>query len=153
MSDEWVYEDWSLLTTDYSLLTTISNSLLAINTNIRALKNMDFEEYMILINSRDVLDYTTLNVTLFEVSARKKEDLAKEIQRILKNNKIEKPILASNPEELITDYYKVDLTSEYVKKIIHVFRGLETSYLGASGETTPTAALYASFVDKWNKLK
>ena len=113
---------------------------------------MDFEEYMILINSRDVLDYTTLNITLFEVSARKKEGLAKEILRILKNNKIEKPILETYPDELIPDYYKVDLSSDVVRKIINVFRGLETSYLGAKGEITPSAALYASLVEKWNKF-
>ena len=113
---------------------------------------MDFEEYLILINSRDVLDYTTLNVTLFEVTARKKEELAKQIQRILKNNKIEKPVLYSSPDELLVDYFKVDLPSEDVKRIIHVFRGLETSYMGPKGETTPTAAFYATFIDKWNKF-
>ena len=113
---------------------------------------MDLEEYMILINSSAVLDYTTLNVTLFEVTARKKEDLGTEIQRILKYNKIEKPIVESSHDELITDYYKVDLTTEHIKKIILVFRGLETSYLGTKGEATPTAAFYASFIDKWNKF-
>ena len=113
---------------------------------------MDVEEYMILVNSRDVLDYTTLNVTLFEVTARKKDELGKEIQRVLKNNRIEKPIVMSAPDEFITDYYKVDIGSDIIRKIILVLRGLETSYLGIKGETTPTAVFYATLVDKWNKV-
>ncbi|MCU7550130.1 hypothetical protein OCK74_13485 [Chitinophagaceae bacterium LB-8] len=113
---------------------------------------MKDEEYKRLINERDVLDRTTLNVTLKEVVSRHELELASEIQRILKNNKIQKPDLHLKPYDTTTNYYKVDLTSDHIEKIIDIFFELESSHIGENGETTPTASFYASLVDKWNEL-
>jgi hypothetical protein len=113
---------------------------------------MKNEEYKRLINERDVLDHTTLNVTLKEVVSKQEFELANEIQRILKNNKIEKPDLHLRPYDTTTNYYKVDLTSDHIEKIIDIFFELEACHVGENGETTPIASFYASLVDKWNVL-
>ena len=113
---------------------------------------MNAEEYKSLINQRDVLDHTTLNITLKEMISRQEFELAGNIQRILENNKITKPKLHSKPYDTSTTYYKVNLSYDIIEKIIDIFFDLEASHVSENGETTPTAAFYASLVDKWNKL-
>ncbi len=113
---------------------------------------MKSEEYKRLISERNVLDKTTLNITLKEVFSRQEFELVNEIQRILENNQIAKPELHSKPRDQMTNYYKVDLTPEQIEKIIDIFFELEASYVRENGETTPTAAFYAGLVDKWNQL-
>ena len=113
---------------------------------------MKAEEYKRLISESNVFDKTTLNVTLKEVFSRQEFDLVNEIQRILENNQIVKPELHAKPYDETTNYYKVDLTSDQIEKIIDIFFELEASYVGENGETTPTAAFYAGLVDKWNQL-
>ena len=114
---------------------------------------MNTEEYGSLINKKDVLDHTTLNVTLKELASRQEFELAEGIKRILQNNQIVKPLLHADPYSVSTAYYNVDLSSDDIDKIIDIFFELEASYVGEDGETTPTASFYASLVDKWNKLK
>jgi hypothetical protein len=109
---------------------------------------MTKEAYERLINQENVLDHTTLNVTLKEVASRKKMELAREIERILNNNKIEKPEGQSKP----SDYYRVDLSSEHIDQIIDILFELEESYQGTDGAITPTASFYGSLADKWNQL-
>lgn len=113
---------------------------------------MNAEEYKRLIDQKDVLDYTTLNVTLKELVSRQEFDLAGKIKLIIENNKLAKPDLHSKPFETATSYYKVDLSSDDVEKIIDVFFDLEVSHVAENGESTPTASFYASLVDKWNEL-
>ena len=113
---------------------------------------MKAEEYKTLINQKDVLDHTTLNITLKELASRQEIKLTKEINRILKNNQIEKPELHSKPFDFSNTYYKVDLTSDDVEKIINIFFDLEASHVGQDGKTTPIVSFYASLVDKWNQL-
>jgi uncharacterized protein YpuA (DUF1002 family) len=113
---------------------------------------MKAEDYKRLISERDVFDKTTLNVTLKEVYSKHEFELVKEIQRILENNQILKPELHTKPYDETTNYYKVDITSDQVEKIIDIFFELEASYIGENGETTPTAAFYAGLADKWNQL-
>ena len=128
------------------LLTATPSTLCATTTLMNA------EEYKSLINQNDVLDHTTLNVTLKELASRQEFELAASIKRILQNNQIVKPLLHADPYKLSTTYYRVNLTSDDVDKIIDIFFALEASHVSESGETTPTASFYASLVDKWNKL-
>ena len=113
---------------------------------------MNAEEYKSLINEKDVLDHTTLNVTLKELVSRQEFELAAAIKRILGSNGIAKPDLHVKPYGTSTTYYKVDLASNDIEKVIDIFFELEASHIGEEGETTPTASFYASLVDKWNKL-
>ena len=113
---------------------------------------MTDEEYKKLINESDVLNHTTLNVTLKELVSRQEFELAKEIDRILKNNKIEKPGVQVKPYDTTPHYYKVDLSSDDIDKIIDIFFELESSHLKADGAPTPTASFYASLADKWSEL-
>ena len=113
---------------------------------------MDEETYKRLIQEPDVLDHTTLNVTLKELVARQEFALAAALQRILTENKIEKPPLANQPYDARPNYYKVDLPDEDVDHIIDILYDLEASFTGEAGEPTPTSAFYASLVDKWFRL-
>lgn len=113
---------------------------------------MNAEEYKSLINQKDVLDHTTLNVTLKELASRQEFDLAADVKRILQNNQIVKPLLHADPYNVSTTYYQVDLSSDNIEKIIDIFFELEAAHVGEDGETTPTASFYASLVDKWNTL-
>ncbi len=113
---------------------------------------MNAEEYNSLINQKNVLDHTTLNVTLKELVSRQEFELSAKLKQILETNKIAKPDLHSKSFDTSTNYYKVDLSSDDIEKIIDIFFDLEASHFGENGETTPTASFYASLVDKWNKL-
>jgi hypothetical protein len=113
---------------------------------------MNAEEYKNMIDQRDVLDHTTLNVTLKELVSKQEFELAANLKRIIENNKIAKPDMHNKPYDTSTTYYKVDLSNDDVEKVIDLFFELEASHVGENGETTPTASFYASLVNKWNEL-
>ncbi len=113
---------------------------------------MNAEEYKSLINKKDVLDHTTLNVTLKELVFNKEFELAESLKRILANNRIAKPKEHSHPHDTTNSYYQVDLSSDNIELITDHFSDLEVSHLDDSGDTTPTASFYASLFDKWNEL-
>jgi hypothetical protein len=113
---------------------------------------MDEETYQQLINEPDVLDHTTLNVTLKELVAKQEFELAAALQHILKDNKIEKPTLSTNQYDTRPNYYKINLSEEIIEQITDVLFDLEDSFLTDDGEITPTSAFYASLVNKWNNV-
>ena len=113
---------------------------------------MDAETYQRLINEPDVLDHTTLNVTLKEVVARQEYELAVALQRVLKENKIEKPLLTTSQYDARPNYYKIDLPTEAIDQIIDILYELEASFTSEEGAPTPTSAFYASLADKWANL-
>ena len=113
---------------------------------------MNSEEYKKLVNQRDVLDHTTLNVTLKELVSRQEFKIAEGLKRIFEYNKIAKPDLHSKPHDISVTYFKVDLSPEAIKTIIDIFFDLEASHVNESGNTTPTASFYASLVDRWSRL-
>lgn len=113
---------------------------------------MDAETYQQLIKEPDVLDHTTLNVTLKEVVAKQEFELAAALQRILKENKIEKPALPANQFDAKPNYYKIDLPEETIDQIIDILFDLEADFTNEDGDTTPTSSFYASLVDKWSSI-
>lgn len=113
---------------------------------------MDDVTYKQLIKEPDVLDHTTLNVTLKEVVARQEFALAAELQRILKDNKIEKPVLLTGLYDARPNYYKIDLTDDVIDQIVDILFDLEAEFTNEDGDTTPTSSFYASLVDKWLNL-
>lgn len=110
---------------------------------------MDEETYQRLISEPDVLDHTTLNVTLKEVVAQQEFALAAAIQHILQENKIEKPSHSPNQYDTRPNYYKVDLSADNVDQIITILEDLEASFTSDHGKPTPTSAFYASLAEKW----
>jgi hypothetical protein len=114
---------------------------------------MNVEEYNRLINENNVLDHTTLNVTLKELVSNQEFELAAEIKRILENNQVPKPLLHPDPYTASTTYFQVDISPVDIYKIIDILLELETSFIDENGDTTPTASFYASLVDKWDKIK
>jgi hypothetical protein len=113
---------------------------------------MDEATYQRLINEPDVLDHTTLNVTLKEVVARQEFALAADLQRILKDNKIEKPALPLGQHDARPNYYKIDLEEDALDQIINILFDLEAEFTSEEGDTTPTSSFYASLVDKWSRM-
>src|SRR5262245_27665244 len=113
---------------------------------------MNAEEYKKLVSQKDVLDHTTLNVTLKELVSKQEFKLAGNIKRILEHNKIPKPDLHSKPRDTSVTYYKVDLPSDDIVTIIDIFLDPEAGHVDENGNTTPTASFYASLVDKWTRL-
>lgn len=113
---------------------------------------MDEDTYKRLIQEPDVLEHTTLNVTLKEVVAQQEFVLASVLQRILNENKIEKPPLPANQYDVRPNYYKVDLPDEDIEHIIDILSDLEASFTSEEGEPTPTSTFYASLIDKWYRL-
>src|SRR5687767_2195315 len=105
---------------------------------------MDAETYKRLIAEPDVLDHTTLNVTLKEVVAKQEFELVAALQRIVKDNKIEKPVLHNDQYNAGTNYYKIDLPEETIVQIIDILFNLEAEFTNEDGDTTPTSSFYAS---------
>lgn len=113
---------------------------------------MNSEAYKALISQKNVLDHTTLNVTLKELASRQEAQLADKIKGIIEHHKIPKPAQHAQPFVSATNYYTVDLEADEMDRIVDVLFGLEESHTGENGEPTPTASFYASLVDKWNAL-
>jgi len=113
---------------------------------------MDSEDYKNIKDFKNVLDYGTLEITLKELNAINQNDLAFEIARIIKNNKIQKPQFHNKPNEQSSDYFIIDLTSDKIELVADHFLNLEVQHVGENGETTPLCAYYASLGDKWNSL-
>jgi hypothetical protein len=105
-----------------------------------------------MLDKRNVLDYTTLNVTIKELTARGQSELAEKINGILQNSSIIKPELHGQRNNMSSTYYQVDLTEEEINLITGMFVELETIYVGGDGQTTPTASFYASLLDRWSPL-
>lgn len=113
---------------------------------------MNAAEYQNLINERDVLNHTTLNVTVKELSFQQEFELAEKIKQILANNQLPKPELHDKHFDTATNYYRVDLVQEDVEKITDIFFDLEKNHVSEDGEPTPTASFYASLADAWYRL-
>ena len=113
---------------------------------------MDAETYKRLIAESNVLDHTTLNITLKEVVSKQAFELAAVLQNILKNNKIEKPALPASQHDASPNYYKIDLSDDVIDQIIDIFFDLEAEYTNDDGDTTPTSSFYATLVDKWSSV-
>jgi hypothetical protein len=113
---------------------------------------MNAEEYKNLINEKNVLDHTTLNVTLKETASRQEFELAGAIKRILESNQIAKSELHTKLHDISTTFYKVNFSSQGIEKITDIFFELEASHVSKDNKTTPTASFYASLVDKRHQL-
>ena len=112
---------------------------------------MDNEKYKNLTEQNNVVDYTTLNVTLKELSSKVQVNLTEKVKQIVSNNLIEKPSQHNRSSAQATSYYFVDLSRDEIEYIIEMYLELEASFLSESGDTTPTASFYASLADKWSR--
>jgi uncharacterized protein YpuA (DUF1002 family) len=105
------------------------------------------------MSSRDrILDFGTLNVTREELMRLGDKRLQSEIDRILRENKIEKPELHNRKDDQTTDHYKLDLTEEDIESIASMMLDKEVFYLGLNYETTNSASFYSTMADKWNQF-
>ena len=111
---------------------------------------MNEQEYKARISEQNMLGYSTLHITLIELAAKKENRLITAIQRILQHNVVPKPENA--PPDHSTNFYKVDLPQQDIEAIRDMFLDLEASYVDEKGTATPTAAFYASQVEKWESL-
>lgn len=113
---------------------------------------MEQAEYNQMDHEKNVLDHTTLNVTLKELASRKESALAEAIRHILEHNSIPKPGLDDKPFDTSVTYYKVDLQPSEVERIIDIFLDQEAQHVDKHGDSTATAAFYTSLVEKWEGL-
>ena len=111
---------------------------------------MNEQEYKARISEQNMLGYSTLHITLIELAAKKEDRLITAIQRILQHNVVPKPDNA--PQDHATNFYQVDLPQQDIEKIRDMFVDLEAAYVDEHGIATPTAAFYASLVEKWESL-
>ncbi len=107
---------------------------------------------MITKKQEKIIGHEVLSITLKEVIATNNITLAKEIERIFKNNQLPKPALHKRPNDISTSFYKIDLQAKQIEEVLDIFIELEAKFVNERGETTPIASLYASLVDSWNNL-
>jgi len=113
---------------------------------------MKANDYKQKIKRENVIDFGTLKVTKEQLEKVGNIRLAYEIERIIKENKIEKPSLHNSPVDKETEYYKIDLATDDIETIVDMFGELEVGALGIDYEPTLSASYYANFLDKWNDL-
>lgn len=113
---------------------------------------MESNNYNKIIDEGNVLDFATLIETKAQLRLKGIVYLESEIDRILSENKVAKPALHQMQEELETDYFLIDLSSDNIDEIIDLFADLEVDNLGIAYETTHSARHYAKMLDKWNNL-
>ncbi|TCZ72191.1 hypothetical protein [Flaviaesturariibacter aridisoli] len=107
---------------------------------------MSPDEYASQIAQPNVLNGTTLNVTLKELAFVKETELVSALQRILAENRIEKPEAVSGKPDATPYYYRVDLSTAQLERIIDFFNDLEEQ------QTGPMAAFYGRLGDQWSAL-
>jgi len=113
---------------------------------------MNSQEYKTKTNDEDVLDYRTLKATKEELERIGQTEILSNIERILTQNRIEKPTLHSQIENESTNFYIIDLSFEDIDTIVSMFFDLEVGTLGSNYETTSEATFYAKMLDKWSNL-
>jgi len=113
---------------------------------------MKTEEYKRIIKNENVLDQGTSNVTSQELAKSGREELVSEIDRILLENLIEKPVNHNRPDDQETNYFRIDLDTDSIEEIVSMFGDLEIGALGLDYESTASANFYARILDKWNNL-
>ena len=113
---------------------------------------MKAEEYKRIIKENNVLDFGTLKVTKEQLDKTGNKRLGSEIERIITDNKIDKPLSHNDQVTQETDFYLVDLDTDDIETIVSMFGDLEVGALGIDYETTRAASFYASILDKWNYL-
>jgi len=112
---------------------------------------MNTKDYNNLKKEKNVFGHDSLNITLKELKAKNNSELVSEIERILQNNRIEKPALHSSPNEQSLDFYTVDLSQNQISEIVAIFLELEANSVNEKGEGNSLSSFYASLVDEWNR--
>jgi hypothetical protein len=113
---------------------------------------MERGDYQKLIKSKDVLDYVTLQVTLEELQKLGDTRLAVQLERIMRDNRIEKPREHNKRDDKATDYYTIYLDLDEISTIVSMFADKEAGSLGPNYETTRAASFYATLLDNWNRI-
>ena len=113
---------------------------------------MNAEEYKGIISKEKVIDFYSLEAALIELKHLKNDELLLEVERIKKENKIEKPERHLEKNNPYTDYFRIDLNPEQIGEIINMFGTLEADSVGVNGKITKQASFYGSLLDKWNNL-
>ena len=113
---------------------------------------MRTKEYNRITKEGNVLDFGTLKETKKQLGINKLTELESEIDRIITENKIQKPELHNKPNSMVTDFYRIDLSSGQIEMIVSMFGDLEVGNLGLNFETTHSAGSFAKMLDKWNDL-
>lgn len=115
-------------------------------------ESMTTDDYKVLIKSRDVLDRGTLITTIEELERIDETRLTIEVKRIVAHNKIENPTLHNNQDDLTTEYFKIDLTTDDIEFIVSMLGNREVESLGQNYESTRAASFYATMLDNWNRM-
>jgi len=113
---------------------------------------MRTEEYSKITKEGNVLDFGTLKETKKQLRINELTELESEIDRILAENKIQKPESHNKLNSEETDFYRIDLNSDQIEMIVSMFGDLEVGNLGLNYETTYSANFFAKMLDKWNDL-
>jgi hypothetical protein len=91
-------------------------------------------------------------VTIEELDRVGEIRLINEINRIIAENKIEKPTLHNKEGDLSTEHYKIDLAANDIDFIVSMFGNREVDSLGPNYESTRAASFYATMLDNWNRM-
>ena len=143
----------SLLETRNGTYTSVvSNWARHVGTIDQSTNQMNADNYKALTKTKNVLDHGTLKLTIKELDRISESRLIHEIERIIKDNKIAKPTLHQKQDDLTSEYYTVDLTADDIDAIVLIFGDREVESLGPNYETTSAASLYATTLDKWNRI-
>ncbi|WBX72857.1 hypothetical protein PG913_08725 [Tenacibaculum pacificus] len=113
---------------------------------------MRTQEYNRITKERNVLDFGTLKETKKQLEINKLTELESEIDRIIKENKIQKPELHNEPNSTETNFFLIDLNSDQIEIIVSIFGDLEVGNLGLNYESTYSANFFAKMLDKWSNL-
>jgi hypothetical protein len=101
----------------------------------------------------NILDFLTIKSTLNELIKVGETKIADNILDILNHNELPKPEKHNLKEDIYTSYYNIDLSREYIDRIIDLFVDLESGTLTENGESTNATNYYIDILEKWLKIK
>ncbi|ELY1980219.1 hypothetical protein AAIP36_002519 [Flavobacterium psychrophilum] len=102
---------------------------------------------------KNFLDYLTIKSTISELIKVGENEIADNLLDILNHNELPKPEKHNLKKDIKTSFFNINLSSEFIDKIIDLFAELEVGSLTEDGESTNSTSYYVNILDKWSKIK
>jgi hypothetical protein len=98
---------------------------------------------------KNSLDYISLVSTILQVKKEEKYHLAEILDYILTNNEIEKSVLHNRKDDLVTSYFKIEISENELEEIIEVISNSIANSFDQDSNPTSSTYMFEELIDKW----
>ena len=98
---------------------------------------------------KNSLNYISIASTILQVEQEKKHHLAEKLDYILTNNEIKKPELHNRKDDLITSYFKIEISENDLEEIIEVISNSIINSFDQDRNPTSSTYMFEELIDQW----